>query len=312
MSKFKVVFLICVVLANSSFALAKKQIIKIGAGSLLGSDYSVALELCKFIQLSDPDHNTKCRIVPVESSIKNLSLLQEGKIDLGLVHANIAIQAFEGKGYYANSKPMTNISQVLKLHDKTFTVIVRDNEKIKVLADINNKKISIGSNSSDGRIVYNDLSKLYNFEKEPIDIILNHENCAQEFCAGKVDSMVLMTGHPNALIRHIAHHCEINFLHIEDNKIEQFIKTNPEFHKTILNKSLYAGITEDQSSFSVPVLLVTTDKINPIFLKNFMHYFVKHLERFRTSHIILNKLNDSNYIDNLIPINETVKEIVTK
>jgi len=308
MLKIKIIFIICIILVNSVNAFAKKQIIRIGAGSLLGSDYTVALELCKFIKLSNT--NVKCEAKSIKSSIKNLSYLQNNEIDFALVHANIATQAVEGKGCYANSQPMNNISQVLKLHDKTFTIIVRDNEKIKVLADIDGKKISKGSEYSDGSIVYNELSKLYNFKDEPVNIDINYNNYAKEFCTGTVDAMILMAGHPNSLVSHIAHHCEINFVHIEDNKIEQFLLKNPEFHKTTLNKSVYSGITEDQNTFSVPVLLLTTNKIDQKLLKNFMRYFIKNLEQFKKSKKILNDINETSFTQEFIPFNKIVQEVI--
>ena len=77
MLKIKTIFIICIILANSVNAFAKKQIIRIGAGSLLGSDYTVALELCKFIKLSNT--NIKCEVKSIKSSIKNLSYLQNNK-----------------------------------------------------------------------------------------------------------------------------------------------------------------------------------------------------------------------------------------
>ena len=310
MLKFKRICIICIILANSVNAFAEKQLIRIGAGSLLGSDYTAGLELCKFIKLSNK--NVKCKVVSIKSSIKNLSLLQDGKIDLALVHANIATQAFEGRGYYAHSKPMSNISQILKLHDKTFTIIVRDNEKIKVLADIDGKKISKGSKYSDGNIVYSEFGKLYDFKEEPMNILLNYDNYAKEFCTSKVDAMILMAGHPNSLIHHIAHHCEINFVHIEDNKIEQFLQKNPEFHKTTLNKSLYSGITEDQNTFSVPVLLLTTDRMDQELLKRFMRYFIKNLEKFRKSQNILNNINETSFTHEFLPFNKIVKEVISE
>jgi TRAP transporter TAXI family solute receptor len=308
MLKFKIIIIIYITLISSINVFAQKHLIKIGAGSLLGSDYTVATELCKFIKSSNK--NVRCEVVPAKSSVNNLTLLQQGAIDLSLVHANIAMQAFNGTGYYANSKPMNNISQVLKLHDKTFTVIVRDNEKIKVLADIDGKKISKGSDTSDGYIVYDELSKLYGFQEKPIDISLHHDNYAKEFCTGKVDAMILMAGHPNALVRHIAHHCEINFVHIEDNKIQQFLQQNPEFHKTTLNKGLYSGITENQNTFSVPVLLLTTDKIDPELLTKFTQYFIKNFLKFKKSQNILNNLNNTTITDEFVPFNKIAKKVI--
>jgi TRAP transporter TAXI family solute receptor len=308
MLKFKIIIIVFIIITNFINVFAQKQSIKIGAGSLLGSDYNTALELCKFIEYANK--NVKCEVIPAKSSVQNLALLQEGAIDLSLVHANIAIQAFNATGYYKSSEPMRNISQVLRLHDKTFTVIVKDDDKIKVLADINGKKISKGSDISDGYLVYEALSRLYAFEEQPININLHHENYAQEFCNGNAEAMILMAGHPNALVNHIAHHCEIDFVSIEDDKIKHFLKQYPEFHKTVLKKGLYPGITENQNSFSVPVLLLTTDKIDPELLTRFMRYFIKNFVKFKNSQPLLHNLDYNNIQNEFIPLNNITRKII--
>ena len=56
------------------------------------------------------------------------------------MQANIAVEAYEGIGYYHDQEKMQNLRQVLNLHDEFFTVIVKDEDKIKVFADIDGKK----------------------------------------------------------------------------------------------------------------------------------------------------------------------------
>ena len=289
---------------NANIALAS-ELIKIGSGSVLESYYPVALKLCAFIKKSNK--GVMCDVVPTTGTVENLRLLKEGKIDLAIAQSDVALDAFRGTGMYSGQVPMTTLSQVLTLHDEIFTVIVKDSDHIKVFGDIDGKRISNGQPLSASSSTYETLSKLYDFATKPVDIELNHDEYATKFCSGEVDVLIVMTGHPSALVNHIANGCEIDFVSIERNKIDRIIHDNPAFKKTILNKGLYPGISEDQNTIATSAILVGTDKIKTDLLKNFLKYFNHHILEFKKSTPTLHDLSDSHFMENFVlPPNHSV------
>lgn len=285
------VFLTC----NNAYANQEPKIFKIGTGSILKGYYSIGLDLCKTIIGDEKkQENTKCEVVSTNGSIENLELLKQGKIDLALVQANIAVEAYEGIGYYSDKDKMSNLRQLLSLHDEFFTIIVKDEDKIKFFADLEGKKITNGPDFSSSNITYNEVASLYKFVKEPEDVNINYEDSIEKFCNKEMDAIIMMVGHPNPLVNLIANRCEIDFVSLENAKIEELSKQNRAFHKVILHKGLYPGITDDQTTVKVSSILVTREDVDSNMLDKFIGAFHRNVANFRLSNYLLNNI-DLNY-----------------
>ena len=267
--------------------------IKIGAGSLLEGYYSIGLKLCRYI--SAANDGMPCEVVPTKGSLENLWLLQRGKIDFAFTLSNLAIDSYEGKGYFATTKPFKSMYQVLKLHNEIFTVIVKDDDDILVFSDLDDKKISNGYPKSDSSIIYKALEPYYDFKNPPSDINLPYEDYAREFCSGNIDAIMIMTGHPSALVNFITHACESDFLEIDSEKIDHLLKSNPGFKKITLPKGGYPGITREQNTIAVNAILVTAEHVDRRIVQNFIDYFPKVVDRFKSSHPALYDINKEDF-----------------
>ncbi|XVN40458.1 MAG: TAXI family TRAP transporter solute-binding subunit [Rickettsia endosymbiont of Argas persicus] len=301
------IFLLC----NNAHADQEMKTFKIGTGSILKGYYSIGLDLCKTIIGDEKNkENIKCEVVPTNGSIENLELLKQGKIDLALVQANIAVEAYEGTGYYSGKEKMQNLRQLLNLHDEFFTVIVKDEDKIKVFADIDGKKITNGATFSSSNITYNEVSSLYKFAKQPEDININYEDSIDKFCNRKIDAIIMLVGHPNPLVNLIANRCEIDFVSIENDKIAKLIEQNRAFHKAVLHKGLYPGITDDQTTIKVSSILVTRDDTDSNILDKFIGAFHRNVGSFKLSNYLLNNIDINYFADTknfVLPKHDSVR-----
>ncbi len=283
--------------------------IKIGAGSLLEGYYSIGLKLCRYISAANDD--MPCEAVPTKGSLENLWLLQRGKIDFAFTLSNLAVDSYEGKGYFATTKPFKSMYQVLKLHNEIFTVIVKDADNILVFSDLDGKRISNGSPKSDSSIIYKALEPYYDFKNPPSDISLPYEDYAREFCSGNIDAIMVMTGHPSALVNFITHACESDFLEIESEKIDHLLKSNPGFKKITLPKGGYPGITREQNTIAINAILVTAEHVDKNIVQNFLDYFPKVVDRFKASHPALYDINKEDFSKDFVLPNQA-KQIDNK
>ncbi len=291
--------LLCIFLSKLSFVVAseEKKVIKIGTGNILRGYYQIGLKLCDFISKSN---NITCYAVPTQGSVENIKLLRGGQIDFALVQANIALDAATGTGYYSNAQPMQELKEVLRLHDEIFTVIVKDENKIKIFGDIEGRKITNGASFSGSTITYNELRKFYSFAKEPEDIELDDEQYGRELCAGKVDALMLMVGHPNVFVSHITNSCNVEFVPIERDKIVKLINSNKSFHQATLSKAFYPDISNEQATIAVSAILVTTDKTAPKVVGNFLKYFHQNIRNFKHVDPLLSNLSNEHFTSNFI------------
>jgi uncharacterized protein len=290
-------FCFCSFALQNTFAQDSNKI-KIGAGSLLEGYYSIGLKLCRYI--SKANNNIPCEVIPTKGSRENLWLLQKGKIDFAFTLSNLALDSYAGKGYFAGSEPFTGMSQILKLHDEIFTVIVKDDDNILVFGDLDGKKISNGSPESDSTTIYKSVEDYYDFPKKPIDIEIAYEDYAHEFCKGNIDAIMLMTGHPSALVNFITHSCESDFVTIDNDKIEALLKESNAFHKVVLPAGGYPGITKEQNTIGVNTIFVTANHVDQKIVANFLKYFPKIVDHFKSSHPVLYDIDKNDFRRNFV------------
>ncbi|MGI4776196.1 MAG: TAXI family TRAP transporter solute-binding subunit [Janthinobacterium lividum] len=290
-------------LLTAAIASEDKKGIKIGTGSILEGYYNIGLTICEYINKSS---GYSCEVVPTNGSKENLNLLQSNKIDFALVQSNIALDAFSGIGSYTSAQPNLALRQILNLYDEIFTIIAKDDDKIKVFADIAGKRISNGNPSSASTLTYDNVRSYYSFAK-PVDIELSQEDYEKQLCDGNIDAIMLITGHPNALVSLIANNCDIDFVAIEKGKLQRILGSNKAYRKIRLLKDMYPGIAVEQDALAVQAILITTDKIDPKIVENLENYFTKNVQKFKQSNPILNNVEDKRFFsDFVLPKHESL------
>jgi len=294
-SVFTIVFSV-----NSTFAenIENEKTVKIAAGSVLEGYYFIGLRLCRYI--TESNNGIRCEVVPTTGSLENIDLLRKGEVDFAFTQAELAVDAYEGKGYFNNAAPFSNMIQLLRLHDEAFTIIAKDKDKIFVFGDLDGKKISNGPKNSDSTIAYNILASHYKFKKQPEDIEIPHEEYANQFCSGKVDAIILMTGHPNSLVNYITHSCESDFVSIEKDKIDMLVEQNQAFKKYIIDEKGYPGINKSENTFAVSAIFITTNSVPKKLISNLTQYLKKRMDQFKLSYPLLYDLENDHFTSGFV------------
>lgn len=276
----------------------KRDYIKIAAGSVLEGYYFIGLKLCRYI--SESNNGMRCEVVPTTGSLENIGLLHNGEVDFAFAQGNLAVDAYNGKGYFLESEPFKDMLQLLRLHDDAFTVIVKDKDKVLLFSDLDGKKISNGPRNSDSTITYLALSAYYDFKKEPEDIEMAHEDYAKNFCDGKIDAIIMMTGHPNSLVNYITHTCESDFVSIESDKIDLLVKQNPAFKKYVIDHTDYPGINRSEQTVATSTIFVTSKSVPNQVVANLMAYFKDRIEQFKQADPLLYDLDNNHFTSEFV------------
>lgn len=286
--------------SNSVFASedSDRKTIKIAAGSILEGYYFIGLRLCRYI--TESNDGMRCEVVPTTGTLENIGLLQNQEVDFAFALGNLALDAYKGKGYFVDSKPFSDMLQLLRLHDEAFTVIAKDKDKILMFGDLDGKRISNGPRNSDSTVAYVALSSYYDFKKEPEDIEMSHEEYANQFCKGNIDAVILMTGHPNSLVNHITHSCESDFVSIEKDKIDMLIKNNAAFKSYTIDEKGYPGIDRSEQTIATPAIFITRKSVPAEIVSNFMIYLKDRIDQFKLSDPLLYDLSKDHFTSGFI------------
>lgn len=294
-----VFYIVNVINIQNIYSDAKQHSISIATGDILEGHYIVGLQLCKYITKSNK--SLKCDVVSTSGSIESLNLLHDGKVDMAIVQSNLALDAFEGEGYFKDKNHQPDLKQIITLYEQLFTIIVKDDDHILTFEDLEGKNISNGVPLSDSSIIYDELKDIYNLHNPlPYDIELSPAEYTKAFCSKKIDAIMLMAGYPDVLVNHITHNCEADFLGLDDRKIDQLIQTNSAYKKTQLKKGIYPGIDDTVNTVSVSSIVVTNSKLSSKVIENFMQYFTQRIAKFKLVHPALQDLPDDNFTKNYI------------
>ncbi|CAG2147141.1 TAXI family TRAP transporter solute-binding subunit [Cupriavidus plantarum] len=96
---------------------------------------------------------SKVRAVPLvtHGGEENLRLLRDGRVSLALAQGDAALDAYEGKGAFAESGPYSALRAIGSLYPEAVHVLVSARGPVRAMADLRGKRIAIGARGSASR-----------------------------------------------------------------------------------------------------------------------------------------------------------------
>ncbi|WDM84867.1 TAXI family TRAP transporter solute-binding subunit [Ehrlichia sp. JZT12] len=290
MKKMLITFL-CIVSVFFNTAIASvdnensKQYILIGTGSMTGVYYPIGGSICRFIASDygkDINNKVICSISSTTGSVYNLNSIRYSNMDISIVQSDLEYYAYNGLGFYEKMPPMENLRLLSSLHREYLTFVVRKNSNISVIDDIKGKRVNIGSPGTGVRVAMLKLLKEKGWSKKDFSVMaeLKSSEQAQALCDNKIDVMVDVIGHPNALIQEASATCAITFIPLDDKLINDLHMKYPYYQKDIINGSLYNS-SSDIRTVSVKASLVTTTDLSDDLAYKVVKSLVTHLHELR-------------------------------
>ncbi len=91
-------------------------------------------------------------VLPTAGSVENLNLLREGRVSLAFAQADVAALAVAGRGPFAEAGPNETLRALLALFPEHLHVVVRGDDPARGLADLAERRVSIGLAGSGSRV----------------------------------------------------------------------------------------------------------------------------------------------------------------
>ena len=185
-------------------ALAGPQVYTMGTGGEGGLYLPMGRDLAALVNQGSKDFQIE--VVPSKGSVQNIQWLAEGKFNLGIGQADLALEAYEGKLAFEQGKPYTGLRALFGLHTEAVTLIASKKSGIKWLEDLKGKRVGLGAPGSG--TLDNSLFalELVGLTKEDLAeaALINPKKAAELFKQGKLDAFFYTVGHPNKLVSDIS------------------------------------------------------------------------------------------------------------
>ncbi len=249
--------------------LSKKEY-TIATGSKSGVYYPIGETLAMILKKSFPDVTLK--IVETAGSIENLELLKEGKVDLALVQNDIAFYASEGEAMFSGKK-ISNVSGIATLFPEVVQIVVLKESGIKSLADLEGRKIAVGSKDSGTYYNAQQILSLAGVWEKIDQQFMNAGVAMQELQAGRIEGFIFTSGLPNPAIIELAKKVEISLVSVEPDLVQKLVTTYSFYYPSSVAPDTYPAQTEEISAVEINAIMLS----GPSLTENDQYLLTKNL-----------------------------------
>ena len=149
----------------------------------------------QFAALENETSNGTIELRTTAGSAANLRLLTGEYLQLAIAQADLAQDACNQTGIFAEEEDICGFGAVAALYTEACQVIVRADSDIQSIEDLQGKTVSIGAEESGSEQNALQILSAYGLNDRLVDTInLNYTDAADQLKAGKIDAIVITVG----------------------------------------------------------------------------------------------------------------------
>ncbi len=279
-------------------SIANDETLEIYTGNISGTYYSIGQELCNPLE--------NCQVATSNGSIENIDELTDSDNKrLAIVQSDVLHDAYYGLGVF-EGYDYKNIATLCPLYEEAYTIVVRANSKIKSFKDLKKKIVNVGKKNSGNYQATKKLLELYNMKMYDFKHIsyLPIDTQGEALCKGTIDAAIYAIHHPSKLINETAKLCNIRILTLDNQNIQNLVKTQPYYIYTIIKANTYPGNNKDTKTLGVMATLAAPLSLSSNYVYNLMHKINDSKYKLKLLHP---KLHDIS-LSTMVPLHPGAKE----
>lgn len=247
---------------------------RIGTGSTAGVNFSIGGLISSVV--SNPpgsrpcDRGGSCGIPGLiavaqatQGSADNAREVGRGRLDSGIIQADVAAQAYEGKGAFAGANRQPELRALTSLYPETLQIVVRRDAKVTSLAGLKGKRVSIDTEGSGTQALARAVLaraglRPADFKPAMVDLGAGVDMMRN----GQLDALFYVGGVPAPAIAHLAEVMAIDLLPLPPAILAALRKEEPAYLAVTMLAGSYAGQSADIASMGIYSLWVANSKLS--------------------------------------------------
>ena len=261
--------------------------ILIGTGETKTFSHFAGRMLCRVINRHSNDLN--CRTVPGPGDVHNLTNLQGGSLDIGLIDSRMLHDAMNKSGNFEFFDiSYDNLRTLTPLYDDPITLVVRSDAKIASLEALKGKRFNAGAPRSLQHLAVDTIMKAKKWTKADFSLVgeisasLSQDKMA--FCHGTIQAMVHIGVHPDSSLQQLLRLCEANLISMYDNDIEKLVNDHPAFFKINIAADTYPSLPTGVSTLGTRAMLVVSQDLDEQTAYNIIDAIQSNRKRLKNAH----------------------------
>jgi len=279
MKRFYVVFagIALISLFCSADVFAQKFDLKLMTGPMGGSWYPLGGAISDSVQKEIP--GVTIAVMP-GAGIANVEALEFEKCEIAFSNSSSAVDGLNGRSPF--KKKMENMRQLANLYPQYFQMIVPADSKIKSVADLKGKVLTLDRKGNTGELLSMQVLQVYGFSYKDMAKVhhLSYSDSVSMMKDGHADFFSLGTTIPASSIIDLAADRKIRLLALPDDKIKAMQQLNAGYLKRVIPKGTYPGVDYDVPGVGYFTHMIISAKLPEDLVYKITKTFVKNLPRF--------------------------------
>ena len=288
MKKFAVAFMLLALLAGAAMAEPMPGGTKLifTTGGAQGTYYGFGGVLAGKV-----GETTSTTVTAITSggSKANIEAMDDDDAQLGFVQTDVGAYAYKGMRLF--EEKITNFSTVANLYMEQVQIVTLD-PKIRTVADLKGKVVSVGAAGSGVYFNAVDVLKAYGLDIEK-DIKPTYQSFGDSVEAlqdGKIDAGFIVAGAPTTAVTSLAASKKVYLVSFDDDHILKLIAESPYYSKNVIAKDVY-NTDEDVTTVAVGAVVIARDDVREADVYNFLYAIFENKDAIAAAHAKGNDLD---------------------
>ena len=213
--------------------------------------------------------DTKITAIASGGSKANIESLDAGDADFGFVQSDVMAYAYSGSRLFAETGAVSGFSVVAALYMEQVQLVTL-NPDIKTVADLADRKVSIGASGSGVYFNAIDILSAYGLSEDDIKpTYQSFGDSAEALKDGQIDAAFVVAGAPTNAVTSLAATNPVYLVSLDDEHISALTASSPYYTKYVIPASVY-NTPEDVSTVAVGAVVIARNDVKDADVYNFL------------------------------------------
>ena len=184
-------------------------------------------------------------------------------LQMAVVQADMAQDAYNQTGAFAESEVENNFSTVAVLYQEECHIVVRADSGINTVEKLQGKTVSIGEEESGTEQNARQILAAYGLDEKLVkEVNLNYTDAAKQLQSGEIDALFCTSGVKTEMIEELANSCGIALLPVDGSAAARLLAAYPAYSQGVIPAGSYNGQDQDVPTIGVKAVLLASDELS--------------------------------------------------
>lgn len=196
------------------------------------------------------------------ASKENIRLVGKGEAELAIVQNDVMDYAMNGIELFDGEK-IDTFSTIATLYPEIIQIVVAKDSKIKSIADMKGKNVSVGDAGSGVEANAKQILEAYGLTFNDINARrLSFKESGAALKDKQIEAFFVTAGIPNAAIQEIATIGGVELISIDDEAMQKLTEKYKFYTSYTIAKEVYNGMANDAKTVAVKATLIVNNKVS--------------------------------------------------